>query len=141
MDGRPMTTAPTTVDEYIETFPKNVQTLLRQVRKTVRGAAPKAVEVISYRMPALRLNGMLVYFAAFKNHIGFYPPIRGDAKLQKAAAKYAGEKGNLRFPFDEPLPIGLIKKLTMLRVQQDMAKKAAVAKRPKPKAARKKAKS
>ena len=116
------TAPPENIDDYIATFPKDVQSLLKQVRKTVRSAAPKAVEVISYRMPALRLNGILIYFAAFKNHIGFYPPIRGDAKLAKATAKYSGEKGNLRFPFDEPLPLGLIKKLTALRVKQDLVK-------------------
>jgi uncharacterized protein YdhG (YjbR/CyaY superfamily) len=130
---------PANVDAYIATFSPKVQALLQKVRKAVRSAAPKAEEVISYRMPALKLNGMLVYFAAFKNHIGFYPPIRGDAILQKASAKYAGTKGNLRFPFDD-LPLALIKKLTALRVEQDLAR-AALRKKLKPKTAPKKKRS
>ena len=76
-------------------------------------------------MPALKLNGILVYFAAFKKHIGFYPPIRGDARLERAAAPYAGEKGNLRFPLDKPIPYDLIRRLTEFRVKQDLAKSAA----------------
>jgi uncharacterized protein YdhG (YjbR/CyaY superfamily) len=78
-------------------------------------------------MPALRQNGILVYFAAFKGHIGLFPPIKGDSKLVRAAARYAGPKGNLRFPFDEPIPYGLIKRLTQLRARQD--REAAKAKR------------
>lgn len=112
---------PATVDEYIATFPKDVQTILRKVRATVRAAAPKAREVISYRIPALKQHGTLVYFAAFKRHIGFYPPVKGDAKLEQAAARYAGPKGNLRFPLDEPIPYGLIARVTRLRARQDAA--------------------
>jgi uncharacterized protein YdhG (YjbR/CyaY superfamily) len=123
------TSLPTTIDEYIAAFPKSVQSILREVRATVRAAAPQAHEVISYRMPALKQHGVLVYFAAFKKHIGFYPPIKGDEKLEKAAAPYAGEKGNLRFPFDEPIPYGLIKRLTQLRARQDRAAAAAKRKR------------
>ena len=116
-----MSPAPTNVDEYIAAFPPAVQAILRKVRQTVRAAAPEAREIISYRMPALRQHGVLVYFAAFKKHIGLFPPIRGDAKLEKAAARYAGPKGNLRFPLDEPIPYGLIKRLTQLRARQDRA--------------------
>ncbi len=116
-----MSAAPATIDEYIASFPADVRAILRQVRQTVRAAAPNAREVISYRMPALKQHGILVYFAAFKKHIGFYPPIKGDAKLEKAAARYAGAKGNLRFPLDEPIPYGLIKRLTQLRAKQDLA--------------------
>lgn len=112
---------PASVDDYIAAFPAEVQAILQQVRQATREAAPQAEEVISYQMPALRLNGILVYFAAFKKHIGFYPPITGDAQLEKAAAQYAGEKGNLRFPLDAPMPLELIKGLTALRVQQDLA--------------------
>jgi uncharacterized protein YdhG (YjbR/CyaY superfamily) len=96
------------VDEYIARHSPEVQAVLHQVRQAVRRAAPNAQEVISYQMPALRQNGVLVYFAAFKRHIGFYPPIRGDAHLEKAAAPYVGEKGNLRFPLDKPIPLDLI---------------------------------
>lgn len=116
---------PSNVDEYIATFAPQIQAVLQQVRQVVRDAAPDAKEVISYQMPALKQNGILVYFAAFKNHIGFYPPIKGDARLEKAAAPYAGQKGNLRFPFDKPMPFELIRRLTKLRVMQDLAKAAA----------------
>ena len=116
-----MSPAPTNVDEYIAAFPPAVQATLRKVRQTVRAAAPEAREIISYRIPALRQHGILVYFAAFKKHIGLFPPIRGDAKLAKAAARYTGPKGNLRFPLDEPIPYGLIKRLTQLRARQDRA--------------------
>ncbi|WP_208115134.1 iron chaperone [Roseateles toxinivorans] len=110
------------VDEYIQGFSPEVQAILQRVRQVVREAAPDAQEVISYRMPAVKQNGVLVYFAAFKNHIGVYPPITGDARLQKAIAPYAGEKGNLRFPLDKPMPYDLISRITALRVKQDAAK-------------------
>jgi uncharacterized protein YdhG (YjbR/CyaY superfamily) len=113
---------PTTVDDYIASFDAGVQRILRKVRSTVRKAAPHAREVISYRMPALKQNGILIFYAAFKNHIGFYPPIRDDARLEKAAARYAGEKGNLRFRYDEPIPYDLIAALTKLRARQDAAR-------------------
>ena len=128
MTYRAMATArqPASVDEYVSAFAPEVQALLQQVRQAVRNAAPDAREVISYRMPALKQHGVLIYFAAFKNHIGFYPPIRGDARLEAAAARYAGEKGNLRFPLDEPIPYALIERLTRLRVGQDLAKANAM---------------
>jgi uncharacterized protein YdhG (YjbR/CyaY superfamily) len=110
------------VDEYIAGFEGEVRSVLEKVRRTVRKAAPNAREVISYRMPALKQNGMLVYYAAFKQHVGFYPPIKGDARLEKAAARYAGPKGNLRFPYDEPIPYDLIAALTELRARQDAEK-------------------
>ena len=116
-----MAAPPADVDAYIASFPPDVQAVLQKVRATVRASAPDAHEVISYRMPALKQHGVLVYFAAFKHHIGFYPPIRGDARLEQAAARYAGEKGNLRFPLDEPIPYPLIGRLTTLRARQDRA--------------------
>ena len=116
-----MAAPPADVDAYIATFPADVQAVLQKVRATVRVGRGGAHEVISYRMPALKQHGVLVYFAAFKHHIGFYPPIRGDARLEQAAARYAGEKGNLRFPLDEPIPYTLIARLTKLRVRQDRA--------------------
>lgn len=76
-------------------------------------------------MPALKQNGILVYFAAFRHHIGLYPPVTGDAQLEEEASPYAGAKGNLRFPLDQPIPFGLIERLTRLRVSQDLAKVAA----------------
>jgi len=120
---------PANVEDYIATFSPEIQAVLQQVRQVVRRAAPEAQEVISYQMPALKLNGVLVYFAAFKKHIGFYPPIKGDSRLEKAASPYAGEKGNLRFPLDKPIPFDLIERLTKLRVKQDLAKSVASGKK------------
>jgi uncharacterized protein YdhG (YjbR/CyaY superfamily) len=113
---------PATVDEYIAGFTPPVRAILRRVRSVVRKAAPRAREVISYSMPALKQNGVLVYFAAFKNHIGFFPPVTGDKRLEQAAARYAGPNGNLRFPYDEPIPYDLIGALTRLRAKQDAAR-------------------
>ena len=120
----PSRAAPKDVDEYIGGFSPEVQAILRRVRQVVREAAPQAQEVISYRMPALKQNGILVFFAAFKGHIGLYPPVAGDARLLKAIAPFAGEKGNLRFPYDKPIPYELIARITELRVKQDAAKAA-----------------
>ncbi len=110
---------PRSVDEYIAQFEPPIKAILQCVRAAVREGAPSATEVISYRMPALRQNGILVYFAAFKGHIGLYPPIRGDAELEARASAYAGEKGNLRFPYTEPIPYKLITALTRLQAKQD----------------------
>ena len=118
-------TRPGSIAEYIAGFPPDVQAVLRRVRRTIRGAAPDAKETISYGIPAFTLNGVLVYFAAFKKHIGLYPPVAGDARLARAIAPYAGEKGNLRFPLDQPIPYGLIDRIVKLRVKQDRAKAAA----------------
>jgi uncharacterized protein YdhG (YjbR/CyaY superfamily) len=87
-------------------------------------AAPGARETISYRIPAFTLNGVLVYFAAFNEHIGFFPPVKGDARLEKAASPYAGEKGNLTFPLDQPIPYELIERIVQLRVKQNLTKSA-----------------
>jgi uncharacterized protein YdhG (YjbR/CyaY superfamily) len=122
-------TKPTTIDEYITIFPPDVRAVLEKIRQTIRTSAPEAEEIISYRMPAFRFNGILLYFAAFKNHIGLYPPIRGDAKLMKAVSPYAGEKGNLRFPLDQPIPYDLIERIARLRVKQNLAKQPAKGKR------------
>ncbi|MGE0801637.1 MAG: iron chaperone [Lautropia sp.] len=116
---------PATVDDYIARFDSDVQAILRKVRAAVRAGAPEATEVISYRMPALRQHGILVYYAAFKGHIGFYPPISGDARLEAQASAYAGEKGNLRFPYARPIPYRLITALTRLRAGQDRAHASA----------------
>lgn len=113
------------IDDYIAGFEPPVQAVLQKVRSTVRAAAPDAKEIISYRMPALKQHGVLVYFGAFKGHIGLYPPIKGDARLEQAATPYAGEKGNLRFPFDQPIPYELIGALTGLRARQDAERKAS----------------
>ena len=113
---------PATVDEYIAGFPPAVRAILRRVRQAVRQAAPQAQEVISYRMPALRQGGVLVYFAAFRKHVGLYPPVKGNAALEKAVARYAGKKGNLRFPLDQPMPYDLMARITRFRLKQVRAK-------------------
>lgn len=113
---------PKNIDKYIARFSPEVQAILERIRSTVRDAAPGAQETISYGIPAFRLNGILVYFAAFKKHIGLFPPVRGDARLEKAIAAYAGEKGNLRFPLERPIPFGLIKRIVRLRVKQNLSK-------------------
>lgn len=118
---------PMTIDQYIQASPARVRPILRRIRQTVRAVAPEAREVISYRMPAFELHGILVYFAAFKNHIGLYPPVRGEAKLVQAAAPYAGEKGNLRFPLEEPIPYHLIRQIVSHRKKQNLAKLSAKA--------------
>ena len=113
---------PATFDEYIAAFSPEVQSILQRVRQVARQAAPEAEEVISYRMPALKQGGILVYFAAFKSHIGLYPPVSGDPEMLKAVAPYAGEKGNLRFPFAKPIPYDLIGRIVSLRLKQNLAK-------------------
>ncbi len=116
---------PKSIDKYIASFSPEVQVILEKIRLTVRDAAPDAQETISYNMPTFTLNGALVHFAAFKKHIGFFPPARGDARLEKAVSIYAGEKGNLRFPLDQPIPYGLIARLVKLRVKQNLLKPRA----------------
>jgi uncharacterized protein YdhG (YjbR/CyaY superfamily) len=116
---------PTTIDEYIAPFPSEVQKILQEIRRILRNVAPQAEEAISYQMPTFKLNGVLLHFAAFKNHIGLYPPVRGDAEIEKAVAPYAGEKGNLKFPLDQPIPYDLIERIAKLRVQQNQAKASA----------------
>ena len=113
---------PKTITQYIALFPPDVREVLEEIRAAIRAAAPDAEEAISYQIPAFMLNGPLVYFAAFKNHIGFYPPARGDAKIEKAVAKYAGPKGNLQFPLDEPIPYRLITRIVELRLKQNLEK-------------------
>jgi uncharacterized protein YdhG (YjbR/CyaY superfamily) len=114
-----------TIDEYVATFSLEVRAILEKIRLTIGTAAPDAEEAISYRMPTFKQDGVLVHFAAFKNHIGLYPPIRGDAGLEKAISPYAGEKGNLRFPLDRPIPYDLIGRIVKLRVKQNLAKAAS----------------
>ncbi len=111
-----------TSDEYIRTFPKDVQDTLEAIRGTVRDAVPGAEETISYRMPAFKLNGhILLYFAAFKNHIGLYPP--PPAALKKRVALYEGPKGNLKFPMDKPIPLALVKSIAKHRAKEIPAKR------------------
>jgi uncharacterized protein YdhG (YjbR/CyaY superfamily) len=113
---------PKKIDEYIASFSPEVRAILETIRLTIRNAAPGAQETISYKIPMFRLNGVLIYFAAFKKHIGLFPPVRGDAKLAKVASAYAGEKGNLQFPLDQPIPYGLIERIVKFRVKQNSLK-------------------
>jgi uncharacterized protein YdhG (YjbR/CyaY superfamily) len=111
------------VDDYISSFPEEIQEILKQIRKTIRASAPNAVETISYQMPAFKLNGVLVYFAAQKKHIGFYPTASGVKKFQKELlGKYEFSKGAIRFPTDEPIPIDLIKRIVEFRVAENTGK-------------------
>jgi uncharacterized protein YdhG (YjbR/CyaY superfamily) len=108
-----------TIDDYIESFPKSVQLILKKLRNSVRKEAPEVVESISYDMPTFKLNGKrLVYFSAWKNHIGFYSIPKGDEAFRKQLSPYSGEKGSLRFPLDEPMPYDLVKKIVILRMKE-----------------------
>jgi uncharacterized protein YdhG (YjbR/CyaY superfamily) len=98
---------------------------LNEIRRVVRAVAPKAEELMSYRMPAFRQHGILIYFAAFKHHIGVFPPVSGDARLARALEPYAGPKGNLRFPMDRPIPYALIRRIVKLRLKQNLARASA----------------
>jgi uncharacterized protein YdhG (YjbR/CyaY superfamily) len=108
-----------TIDEYIEAFPENVQSILKKLRDTVRKTAPDAVESISYEMPTFKLNNeRLVYFSAWKNHIGFYSIPEGDEAFRKELSPYEGEKGSLQFPLKKPIPYDLVKKIVTFRVKE-----------------------
>ncbi|MBI5857283.1 MAG: DUF1801 domain-containing protein [Sphingobacteriales bacterium] len=117
--------APVSTNEYIAAFPKNVQALLKEMRKTIRTAAPKAEELISYQMPAYKYYGMLVYFAGFKNHISFFPTSSGIAAFKKELSGYAGSKGTVRFPLDQTLPLKLISRIVKYRLKENEAKAKA----------------
>lgn len=114
---------PASIEGYIEGFPPQVQAVLREVRATIRRAAPQATERLSYRMPTFFQGGVLVHYGAFKQHIGLFPPVR-DAELQARIAPYRGEKGNLRFPLDQPIPYDLIGEIVARRVTAAAQKKA-----------------
>ena len=116
-------TAPKNIDEYIAGFPGEVQTILEKIRSTIKKAAPEAQEKISYQMPTFYLNGNLVHFAAFKNHIGFYPTPSGTEKFQKEISAYRAGKGSIQFPLDQPIPYDLITKIVKFRVKESQAKK------------------
>ncbi|HTA27505.1 MAG TPA: DUF1801 domain-containing protein [Bacteroidia bacterium] len=113
---------PKDVDEYIASFPKETQKLLKEVRAAIQEAAPQAEEVISYSMPAYRLNGIVVWFGGHTHHIGFYPHGATMEKFKKELARYKQTKGSIRFPMDEPIPIALIKKMVKLRVKEHLEK-------------------
>jgi len=111
-----------TTDEYIASFPQNIQATLHQVRQAIKDVAPKAQEVISYNMPAFKQKSILVWFAAFKNHIGFFPKVSAMEAFKEQLADYQTSKGTLRFPLDKPMPISLIKEITKFRVKEVQSK-------------------
>lgn len=108
------------IDEYIAAFPSGIREKLEEMRATIRKAAPEAEEAISYAIPTFRLNGNLVHFAAFKNHIGFYPAPRGIEAFKKELSRYEGGKGTVQFPLDQPLPLPLITKIVKFRVKDNL---------------------
>jgi uncharacterized protein YdhG (YjbR/CyaY superfamily) len=108
------------IDEYISVFPHDIRQILKQIRATVKKAAPAAEEKISYGMPAYALEGNLVYFAAFKNHIGFYPTSSAVKAFSNELSAYAGAKGSVRFPLDKPIPLNLIAKIVKFRVKENL---------------------
>jgi uncharacterized protein YdhG (YjbR/CyaY superfamily) len=120
-----------TIDDYIASFPKHIQEILEEIRQAIREAAPDAEETISYQMPAFRLNGVLVYFAAFKNHIGFYPTSSGVAAFKAELSQYEVSKGTIRFPLGQPVPFNLIKKIVKYRVEENLDRKKAPPKKQK----------
>ena len=114
---------PKTIDDYIAGYPEDVQRLLQRMRITIRNAAPQAEERISYSMPAFYQEGILVWFAAFKEHIGFYPKTSAIIAFKKSLSKYEVAKGTIRFPVDQPLPLGLVSKIVKYRVKENLDKK------------------
>ena len=114
---------PKDIDEYIGLFPQDVQVILQKLRKTIRTAAPESEEAISYQIPTFKLNGNLVHFAAFKNHIGFYPTPSGIEAFKRELSKYEGAKGSVKFPLDEELPLDLIGKIVKFRIRENLEKK------------------
>lgn len=110
------------IDEYIATFPKEIQNILQEIRATIHAAAPEAKEKISYQMPTFTLNGNLVHFAAFKKHIGFYPTPSGTEAFQEELAIYKTAKGSAQFPLDQPMPLALIRKIVEFRVAETQGK-------------------
>ena len=121
------------IDEYIATFPADIQKILQEIRATIHAAAPDAQEKISYQMPTFTLNGNLVHFAAFKNHIGLYPTPGATQAFQDEIAAYKAAKGSIQFPLDQPMPLELIRRIVEFRVvesQQKAEKKSSSKKKP-----------
>jgi uncharacterized protein YdhG (YjbR/CyaY superfamily) len=114
-----------TIDDYIQSFPESIQNILEKIRQTIHKAAPEAVETISYSMPAFRQNGPLVYYAAFKNHIGFYPTPSAIGEFRAELSRYKSSKGAVQFPLAEPVPFDLIEKIVRFRVKENLAKNAS----------------
>jgi uncharacterized protein YdhG (YjbR/CyaY superfamily) len=116
---------PTTIDEYIAEFPADVQVILQKVRDVVKTAVPQATEAISYGMPTFKLEGNLVHFGAFKEHLGFYPIPSGLEQFKAELAPYNGGKGSVQFPYNQPIPYDLISKIAQFRATENLEKAAA----------------
>ena len=116
--------APKNIDEYIAGFPPEIQEILEKIRLTIRKAAPKAEEAISYMIPTFKLNGNLVHFAAYKRHIGFYPAPRGNEAFKEELSAYGGGKGTVQFRLDKPIPYALIRKIVKFRVKENSVEAA-----------------
>jgi uncharacterized protein YdhG (YjbR/CyaY superfamily) len=111
------------VDKYIGAQPANVRTALKVLRQTIRKAAPGAEEVISYQMPAYKFHGMLVYFAAFKNHISFFPTLSGVQAFEDRLTSFETRKGTIKFPLDKPIPFKLVSDIVEFRMKENLNKK------------------
>jgi uncharacterized protein YdhG (YjbR/CyaY superfamily) len=125
IEMKPKETTPDSIDAYIAGFPKEVQVILEKIRGIVREAAPEAQEAIKYQIPTFVLNGNLVHFAAFQNHIGFYPTPSGIEQFKDALSAYHSAKGSVQFPLDSPIPYTLIKKIVKFRVNENNSKSTA----------------
>ena len=110
------------IDEYIASFPEEIQNILQELRATIKASAPGATEIISYQMPAFALKGNLVFFAAWKDHIGFYPTPSGTKTFERELSIYESSKGTVKFPIDKPLPLELISKIVKFRVAENLKK-------------------
>jgi uncharacterized protein YdhG (YjbR/CyaY superfamily) len=113
---------PKNIDDYLKRFPLEVRQLLQTMRLAIRKAAPQSEETITYGIPAFRMNGMLVWFAGFKKHIGFYPGASAIKRFEKELSAYKVAKGSVQFPLDEPLPLALVSRITAFRVKQNSSK-------------------
>jgi uncharacterized protein YdhG (YjbR/CyaY superfamily) len=112
-----------TIDEYIGQFPGEIQDLLQKLRQAIRESAPKAQEAISYRIPTFKLNGNLVHFAAFRDHISFFPTSSGITAFRNELSGYKTSKGTVQFPLDKPIPFDLVRKIVKFRVRENQGKK------------------
>ena len=119
------------IDEYIAGFPKDIQEILKELRVTIKKAAPEAAETINYAIPTFTLKGNLVHFAAYKNHIGFYPAPSGIVAFKKELSAYEGAKGSVQFPIDKPLPLALVTKIVRFRVKENLERAETKAKKKK----------
>ena len=124
-------TIPKDIDEYIASFPKDIQDILEKLRTTIRKAAPEAEEIINYQIPTFTLKGNLVHFAAFKKHIGFYPTPTGIEAFKKELSTYEGAKGSVKFPLDQLIPFDLISKIVTFRVKENLERAEAKVKKKK----------